>query len=309
MVTSKSDSVTVSHIERIAVIDGSVGFTLDTFQVNPGLQATFPWLSAIAKRYETYQFNSLQFIYKTKTSTATTGDVTLAPDYDPIDAAPASTQEMESYKDARNTSPWQDITMTCTPSCLHKMKSYYVRTGSVPPGGTLLNYDPCNFYVATEGQPGVSLVGYLYAKYDITFHTPQFQNVTDALIGATVKSTVGAGATPANCLIGGTFAGTAGGVLIGAVTGALTFQAPGTYLISLNTLVTGNISAVVLTGLNLTAVKLSENGVGSATTTTVWSIVSAVPNAQITSIALTAGTQITNIELNVAAALAGSLVA
>lgn len=298
----------VSHIERIAIISGSTAFELDTFPINPGLSTSFPWLAPIARRYETYQFNSLSFLYKTKTSTAIVGDVTMGPDYNPIDSPPSSTQEMEAFQDAKNSQPWADFTVTCGKARLSKMKSYFVRNGAVPAGASILNYDPCTLYVATEGQAAPGIVGYLYAKYDITFTTPEFNNQVDGVVGGTFKSTTATGATQTNALNGALSAGTlAGGT---SAAGVLTLASPGTYLLAFSTVASaGTISsfpAPPVTGGTRT--RLSDNGLGGSQGSITESFVTTAPNATWGPVTVTGATGITTAEVNFAIALPGSLV-
>lgn len=163
----------VRHRERIGTILGSSAFTVNTFALNPGLFASFPWLSAIAQRFESYSFNKLCFEYRTKTATSATGDVLLTVDYDAAEAAPASSIQAESYKSAVSCAPWQDINWEAASSDLHKLKSNYCRAIALAANLDIKTYDIGNLFVCTENQAGANLVGYLYTEYDILFMTPE----------------------------------------------------------------------------------------------------------------------------------------
>jgi len=54
----------VQHMERIGTILGSAGFAVNSFVINPGMAATFPWLAAIAQRFESYRFRRLRFLFR-----------------------------------------------------------------------------------------------------------------------------------------------------------------------------------------------------------------------------------------------------
>jgi len=61
---SNDESVIFRHRELICDINESVLFTINTFQLNPGLSTTFPFLSNIAQNFQEYHFNGLIFEYK-----------------------------------------------------------------------------------------------------------------------------------------------------------------------------------------------------------------------------------------------------
>ena len=94
-----SNSCCIAHRELIATINHSVNFSTISFNLNPGLSSTFPWLAPMAAQWEQYRFKKLLFNYVTRTSTTTVGSILLAPDYDASDAAPTSEVNMASYQD------------------------------------------------------------------------------------------------------------------------------------------------------------------------------------------------------------------
>ncbi len=58
--------------------------------LNPGLNATFSWLSQIASNYEYYTFNNVKLIYTTTSPTSIPGFVCFAFDADVTDNDPPS---------------------------------------------------------------------------------------------------------------------------------------------------------------------------------------------------------------------------
>lgn len=230
----------VSHVERIGSVD-----MLDTSQlyrksiiIQPGLSSFFPWLSAMATRYESYKFKKLRFFFKTKTNTTTTGDISLGVDYDDNDAPPSSIVQMENWGCSANGSPWQNIELNCRYMDLNKRKTYFCRAFDVPAKDSQLLYDTGVLYVMTEGSPGSRLnVGYLYAEYEIEFMTPilnsNYQN--PQVIGGSI---LGVGGTPAIPLgIYGSLHANSMGISYEydgvSANGILKIQAPGTYLVNL----------------------------------------------------------------------------
>lgn len=305
-ITSKGNSIVVTHFERVATITGSVQTATTTFAVNPGLVSSFPWLAAIARRYETYSFSALQYEYKSKCSTLVAGNVVIAPDYDPLDTPPVNSTQAESLQDARNTQPWRDVIMKCDAANLHKQKSFYTRAGGIPAGASLINYDPCNVSVLTEGQADGAVIGILYARYTVTLTTPQFGSEVETLLGGTLKTT----GTPVvtGPFINGTLLAPSGGILLGSLTGIVTLQFPGTYLVSFNSTSGGtfNTANSLINTVGCTVTQLNESTSAVAKMNTSFAVVCTAPNA--TFLPVISGAQpLTSCEMNIAVALPGSL--
>jgi len=101
------DGVRIVHRELIGSITGSTGFTIaQQIALNPGLQASFPWLSTQAQGWEQYRFHMLRFCYYSRTGSSTPGSMMLVPDYDAADAAPATEQIASAYRDVEEQAPW-----------------------------------------------------------------------------------------------------------------------------------------------------------------------------------------------------------
>ncbi len=176
-VTATNDSCRVVHRELLGNVSGaaSAAFTVSsTFALNPGISATFPWLSNIAQNWETYHFSKLRFCYYTRTGSNTAGSVIMAPDYDAADAAPATEQTVSSYEDIQEDAPWKDICCTLRVPAMHPMGSKkFIRTGALAVNQDIKMYDVGNFYVCVVDSGGAVPWGKVWVEYDVTFHTPQ----------------------------------------------------------------------------------------------------------------------------------------
>lgn len=168
--------VIVEHTEFLADINGSVAFAVNSYPVNPGLFASFPWLYQMAILYESYQFLSLEFEFRTESATTATGSVMAAVDYDPSDPAPTTKVQMATYRGYKRCAPWDNMKQTSIREDLTKRKSYFVRNGALPAGQDLQLYDTGNFYLATTKQADSSVVGELYVHYRVRLMTPQLSN-------------------------------------------------------------------------------------------------------------------------------------
>lgn len=186
--------VTVSHCEFLTDLLGSVDFTVNSFAVNPGLQTTFPWLSAMASLYESYKFEELRFEFQTESNTTFTGSVMAAVDYDASDPAPTSKLQIATYEGYSRSAPWANFEQRSPIKDLSKRSSYYTRMGALSANQDVKLYDTGNFFIATQGQSSAAVVGELYVHYRVKFMTPQLPDIAVGLSrSGKVVSTVATG--------------------------------------------------------------------------------------------------------------------
>jgi len=167
------DSCRIIHRELVASITGSGAFTVaQALALNPGIAASFPWLSNEAAGWEKYKFNGLRFCYYTRTGSNVPGSMMLAPDYDASDAAPASEVAASSYEDTEEDAPWKDICCAlATRELMGDMKERYVRTGTLAANQDIKMYDCGNLFACTVDGTAVNW-GKLWVEYDVTLITP-----------------------------------------------------------------------------------------------------------------------------------------
>lgn len=172
----RKNGIQVSHREYLSEISGSVTFTSEQYPINPGLGSTFPWLSSIARRYESYNFKRLHFSFETESPTSTPGAVMHAVDYDASDSAPTNKVSLMSYEGSVRSAPWVDSTFSALSSSLHKSKTYYIRSGALNANQDIKMYDVGNYFIATQGQTGTAVLGELYVEYVVDLFTPQLDS-------------------------------------------------------------------------------------------------------------------------------------
>lgn len=237
-VTNTNGRVRVRHTEYIADVSGSVAFNTTKFVVNPGNSVTFPWLSKVAQQYESYLFHDLRFEYQTQSATSATGMVVLSMDYDALDASPVDKVQARSYANTVKTAPWQNCTHVSDVRDMRKRKTYYVSSSGI----NSLSADVSNLFVCTSGQAGSTIVGELYAHYDVELMTPQldrnYQPITGGSIlsGGTVSAANPLGTVPSlntnafglSVNSSSTITFTTGGeiLMVVSATGALTINTP-----------------------------------------------------------------------------------
>jgi len=213
--------------------------------LNPGVAASFPWLSNEAAGWEKYKFNNLKFCYYTRTGSNVPGSMMLAPDYDASDAAPVSEVQASAYEDCEEDAPWKDICCELRGSeLMGDMKERYVRSGALAANQHIKTYDCGNLFACTVDGTAVNW-GKLWVEYDVTLITPHvppggFQSTgTLSANGAPIAAATPFGSAPA-ALGSPAMSGAATNVL--TMTGLIIGQE-----YSLATVITGT----VITGFNV----------------------------------------------------------
>jgi hypothetical protein len=144
--------------------------------VNPGQAVTFPWLSQVAKSFESYRFNRLDFVYATEAPSTLGGTQILTLDYDATDAPPTGKQQALDLRAAVRSAPWKNCVHRSAREDLHKQKSYFVRPGAQPANTDIKMYDVGNFFAINQGvTTGGAVTGELYVEYDVTLMTPTIE--------------------------------------------------------------------------------------------------------------------------------------
>lgn len=177
---SNKNIVHVRHREYLGdVITSSSAntFQVQTYNINPGLSATFPWLSQVCgSSFQQYRINGMIFEYRSMSADALNstntalGSVVMATDYDSADAAFTSKAQMENTEFGVSCKP--SSCMVHAIECARNqtaVSEQYIRAFSVPSGADIRLYDLGKFYIATAGFQGTSVnVGELWVSYDIT---------------------------------------------------------------------------------------------------------------------------------------------
>jgi len=262
-ITADRNTSRIVHRELISSVSGSSAFAVAaSFALNPGISATFPWLSTQAQSWEQYRFNLLRFCFYTRTGSTTVGSLMMVPDYDAADAAPASEQIASSYEDVSEDAPWKDIACVLRPSAMHSNgPKKFVRSGPLPANLDIKTYDAGNLFVCTTDGSAVGW-GKLWVEYDVTLSVPQLnpQGVLDPdalFIHATSSTPSTNELLPSSTVVAGTLAVT--------VTGnTITLPSSGKYFLQYDstatTSVTVNTADFVLVGCTFMTAYGGGNG-------------------------------------------------
>ncbi len=247
--------VRIRHREYIQDVSGSVGFSCTQLPINPGMSATFPWLSTIARNYESYLFKKCEFQFETQKSSATNGSLMMAVDFDAADTAPTSKTEIMAFHNAVRSAVWSECANTSDKQDLAKFGAQrYNRSAALASNLDIKTYDVGNLNVATQGCADTSAIGELYVDYDVEFMTPQ---VASGSTGSNGQLLVGVSGTASTAWLGTTPTST-GQNYFSATGNTFTCLVPGTYLF------VNYFASSASTGANSTGTATIDNSVASS---------------------------------------------
>lgn len=167
----QSKALRIHQMERIAnVVSNSTtagAFKADSYAINPANPTTFPWLSSIASLFDKYKFHKLRFFFINNSPTSIAGNVTMAVDFDTLDAIPANGVAMSNLAKFVSFAPWKAEELVI-PVQRPSNNSWLFTTSSVPTGADAKTYNLGNFLISTEGITTTNyLSGYLCVEYDV----------------------------------------------------------------------------------------------------------------------------------------------
>ncbi len=255
---SASESVVFRHREYIADVSSSTSFSVVTYAVNPGLAATFPYLSAIAQNFQEYEFRGLVFEFKSlsadalnSTNTAL-GSIALAVQYRADASAFIDKQQLLNEMWAVDGKPSIDILLPveCAP-VENPLKMQYVRGAAVPSGQDTKLYDLAKLSVASYGSQAVAVVGELWATYEVVLRKPQLSSGLN-IYGLSAHYYSVDKLSDGNPFIGASVRSDSIGLTVTATTIAFPVGTQGLYLIAASWDGTGTAVSVVLPTLGIT---------------------------------------------------------
>jgi len=214
---NNSGDVYITHREFVANVTvqppvggGSSQFNVTSYPINPGLAASFPFLSQIAASFTLYQMDGLVYEYKPtsgeygSSSSNQLGKIIMATNYDP-DAVPfTNAVQMENYDYANSNKPsagaMHGVECKKGTSATSMM---YTRSGATPKDKI---FTDCGlFQIATEGinfavgTANAAIVGELWVSYKIRLSRANLANTIVSqpfdLLGGAGQSNAAAGAS------------------------------------------------------------------------------------------------------------------
>lgn len=183
--------ITISHREYIADVyapaaNGGVAdaFGIQSYQINPGLEKTFPWLSQIAANYEEYTLHQCMFTFRSTVSdfaatSGQVGQVVMATQYNAASEPFTDKRTMMEYDAAMSCKTSESLLhgVECDPAKLSGPKGRFVRANPVEISQDVNQYDHAQFNVAVCDAPLVyagQSMGELWVSYTIELRKPRF---------------------------------------------------------------------------------------------------------------------------------------
>lgn len=182
----------IRHREYVGTVSGHATVpVIVSHKIQPGF---FTWLGPIAALFESYKFTKLDYIYGPAVGTTTAGLISMGYDFDALDVAPDTIEDLFSYAGSVTQPVWKEARASASTSNANKMvKERYTRT-SIIAGSDLKTYDVGNFVVASVGYTGV--VGRLFVEYVIELRTPQIQHPSEKVLDAYILESSSSVAVP-----------------------------------------------------------------------------------------------------------------
>lgn len=172
--------VIVNHREYLRDIQSSADFNNLSYQVNPGLRASFPWLADIAACYQQWRPLGIIYCFESHSSDALNstntalGSLIVSSNYEADAPDFQNQQEALNTEYTTSTKPSQSVMhpIECSPA-QNPQRIFYVRTGPLSPNASSdLWYDLCKTQFITLGSQADANVGKLYVSYEIEFLKP-----------------------------------------------------------------------------------------------------------------------------------------
>lgn len=176
--TNVGTDLVVEHMEYCFAINGATVFSTTSALLNPGNTTLFPWLAAIAQRFESYIFDSFQICYEPLCSTATDGAVYIGIDYNSQDPLPTSVRQLMTYEGTVRSSAFMPACMVASKQGLSKRKTYYVSGNYLEPIAGDQLYDTGKVIIASDNSTVAATNGEIYVKYRVRLSTPEMNTET-----------------------------------------------------------------------------------------------------------------------------------
>lgn len=183
----------VEHREYIQDIVSSAtpgAFKIESFDINAGNAACFPWLSEVAENYEQYRVHGMVFQFKSQSADALNstntalGTVVMATQYNMLNPAFTNKQQMENYEFGCSSRPSCDLLhpVECDPGQTAVNGLFSTRLGGAGSTGDPRLYDLGRFNIATVGMQGASVnIGELWVTYQIELLKPRLGDAADLI--------------------------------------------------------------------------------------------------------------------------------
>lgn len=187
-------TTTITHTEYVADVFGNNQNALTVaYPLNAQRTSTFPWLSAIASRFEVYKFERLVFHYKPSSGTSTSGYVIIAFDFDFYDSTTPTKAEVLTWKHSTKSAVWQSSTLSVSNDSRMAIWKYSDYTSRGDARLDMLgNIIVSSLAGIDTGSSLTTAVGELFVEYTVKFKQPSYK-LPATLFGTSIANLPGSG--------------------------------------------------------------------------------------------------------------------
>lgn len=166
-------------------------FKLETFKLNPGNSQIFPFMAAIAQRFQEYEITGMLVELKSLTSDFSTnislGSVFMAADYNVLGSLPANKQQLENMEYSSSCKPSHSLVMPieCDPRN-NSNTHLYIAIDNRYDGGDERLYDWCTIMIGSQGIPSENTpLAEMWITYEVALYKPilSVENTNATTIG------------------------------------------------------------------------------------------------------------------------------
>ena len=192
---SETGAMVVSHTEFVSNVyaPSTNQFSKQVYDINPGLETTFKWLSSIAGQYKEYELVQCIFSFKStvsdmQTTNGVLGKVMMASEYNVGDKTAVYNTSQELLNDIGSVSA--KITnglvfgIECDPAKLKDGGNAkcikYIRTKGIRQHQDVSDFDWARLTIATSDVPPVlynQCIGELHVTYTVKMHRPTIKGL------------------------------------------------------------------------------------------------------------------------------------
>lgn len=189
---TEDGEIKISHREYLTDLYGNAynvdkqnqkAFDLQAYDINPGLEQTFPWLSQLAQNFEEYELEQCIFSFRSTVQEVSSengqvGTITMATLYNVDNPNFRDKTEMMQYAHSNSVKSTDDVMhgVECDNDKLSGTDEKYIRSGPLDLGLQKKDYDHGRFQVAIANTPYAfsdASIGELWVSYTVTLRKPK----------------------------------------------------------------------------------------------------------------------------------------
>ena len=195
----------VARTEKLLQIDYTAAANTEVFniyQLNPGLDRSFPEGANMAKMYDRYRFTKLTYTYIPSTNTTHSGVIRFAYDEDPSDQSVPTSAKMAQMSHQKAGNVREKLVFNVPPKMLNSGGTWR-RTRNGPVSGSLSAHDSGLLWIGYDFSISNYHIGDIFVEYEIDYlsNTP-IDQLPEPISGFHLRLANGANILPTGIGVG-----------------------------------------------------------------------------------------------------------